>query len=363
MKSAQSQERLQKVVLAWELFSTIYPTDVECFEEVLKGSYPDGIECSECRSKKLQPTANRRAFRCTECGEKKWMTRGTFFEGKKCLRAWLGAIWMKDRRVRFNPRDLEKCAEIAYSTANMICKALKLVISEEMDEATLQSGAFLNLMTRRSKMTPRKKHPTAEQTEYEREETRKKSHGGQESRTAKKNGAAKAKRSTQEPKAQPQGSAGLDGLSDNEKKVFNNLSDNAISIDTLCRKTGMKAVDISQTLTMLELNGLAREMPGGRFEKIEIPSEQNNGSAEMQTLSMLTAQNKSKIARAIEFIEELYSGISRKYLQLYLADHWFFVDEKRWSEGSLLAACHKFRTVKYKEILEFDTQARVSVAA
>ncbi len=56
-----------------------------------------------------------------------------------------------------------------------------------------------------------------------------------------------------------------DGLSAEEKLIVNALSLVPMHIDELCRTTGLDAAKLSSLLTMLEMQGMVRSMPGKNF--------------------------------------------------------------------------------------------------
>jgi predicted Rossmann fold nucleotide-binding protein DprA/Smf involved in DNA uptake len=51
-------------------------------------------------------------------------------------------------------------------------------------------------------------------------------------------------------------------LEDTENAVFKLLSAEAISLDDICRRSGLSASVVASSLTMLELRGAARQLDG-----------------------------------------------------------------------------------------------------
>lgn len=56
-------------------------------------------------------------------------------------------------------------------------------------------------------------------------------------------------------------------LSSDEKKVFDLLSDELTHFDVLCRRSGMRAGEMSSSLTMLEISELIKRHPGDYYSK------------------------------------------------------------------------------------------------
>lgn len=59
--------------------------------------------------------------------------------------------------------------------------------------------------------------------------------------------------------------AGIDAASDAERNVFEQLCLVPIQIDTLIEKTGLLAPQVLSALTMFEIQGLVKRLPGGQF--------------------------------------------------------------------------------------------------
>ena len=61
------------------------------------------------------------------------------------------------------------------------------------------------------------------------------------------------------------------------------------------------------------------------------------------------------IAAAIAFIREYFHGVSRKYLQVYLAAFWCHFDRDTWNHGTVLRACLKHPPISYIDLLHYKT--------
>ena len=117
----------------------------------------------------------------------------------------------------------------------------------------------------------------------------------------------------------------------------------------------MSANKLSAALTMLQLAGLVTSLPGEQY--IRSPDKQPGAYNDMMHQSSVGSQHSAEIKTIIddfiEFIRVDYHGISRKYVQNYLAAYWCYKDRTRWPVGELLKACLKFRRISSKEILAY----------
>ena len=107
-------------------------------------------------------------------------------------------------------------------------------------------------------------------------------------------------------------------------------------------------------LVMLELAGLVTQLPGQWFKRNTLKRTNEDTSGNGQTMAGEGVEdiNSSTIAAAISFIRSTYHGVSRKYLQLYLAAFWYHTDKKYWHEGALLEACQYFLCVNTRMQLD-----------
>ena len=101
-------------------------------------------------------------------GKVKWFTAGTFFDGIRHVRAWLAAIWMKENGASLTSAKLHRLVGIAYSSAWHILKKINTVLQEEMQEGYDVASTFFSITyCKRSRETPAREHPIAEQEELE----------------------------------------------------------------------------------------------------------------------------------------------------------------------------------------------------
>ena len=335
-KNAQKSHRLESKIS--RLASKIrgeFPTEEECWREVFRRLYPDGIRCKFCKGNRFEYRNNNRAVKCLDCKEKTWLTSGTFFHRVKSVGAWIMAIRFAEEGVILNSKELELLGQVAQSSALNILKKINLVILSMMDRKSeeCQSGDFIEVFCKRSRETPKRKHPVCEQEEFEMEQKQ-------------ENVSLKDKEKSFEL-----------GLSEADERVLNLLSTEPMTIQNLANKLGCSAGQLSALLMVLELNGLVRCRIGDEYELVEKRGGLKGKSSQEQDGETIN----SLVGHFIAFVRQNCHGISRKYLQLYLAAHWFMYRDKQRKKGKLLNSCLSFGQITDKQILMYITPLVVKV--
>ena len=343
---AFNQQRKEKFRLWWDKFSARFPDDDTCLREISLQLSLASTRCS-CGAK-ISPGTGR-STKCPDCGEVCWLTKGTFFERKHCLQAWLAAIYAMDEKILFNAKELEEATGVAYSTAFLIFKTLSFIVKEASTGKDIHSRHLLEIISKRSRKTPKDKHPSAEQDDMELECANKKEEKSGQGKTGKK---SRGRPGSKNPATE-------DGLSADDLKVLRALSKTPQSIDTLCKKTGLTPGAITGCLTMLELNGLIESLPGGRFILRE--KEPSKRSENRPTVKKLSAKLERAVKGLTKIVRCLFHGSSRKNLQLNVAAVEYMLGERRKSKRSLLHLCNKFGPVKYKELRDYNTPLSVKI--
>jgi hypothetical protein len=287
-------------------------------------------------------------------------------------RRWFALIWLFEHGVTISASSFAKLVGIASSTAWTMFKKVAIVVEDKMDGESVPSSSFCEIFCKRSRETPARAHPLAEQEELEEHfcnnnQTSKSCASDFEAESVAaafefplsvhseaKRGKAlvlgdDSKKETQE-----------NVLGGEEKLVYDCLSKEPIHFDRLCQKMGMKAGKLSAILMLLELDGHVKRMAGDRYSRVD---------PEFIGLSQIHSRGKGNLALAVnlvpaivEFVRKTFHGISRKYLQNYLAIYWCFMDRVQWPRGSLLEACIGFRYIGYNEILQYVSPCSVKVA-
>jgi hypothetical protein len=330
------------------LFDMQFPTEADCLEELSRRCDGDeALSCKSCGSFDLQREYGGRVSICKFCSKQSWLTAGTFFARIRSARPWLAAIFLLERGVSFNASDLHRLVNIAASTAGQIIKKISMVIHSylEMEAAAIEvpSGLFFPIIGKRSLETPANKHPIAEQEEMEKRMIENET----ESIAAVTSSAIVTKGLLS--------GVAASGLSGHQKAVYELLSTKPVHFEELLQQTKLPVGTLSSTISMLELEGLIKGQAGDHY--VLATEEGAAGKQGINTQATYgpdpTIEAHDSIAASIDYVRAGFHGISRKYLQLYLAAHWCYIDSKRWSSNSLLKACNRFREITYADIRAF----------
>ncbi len=367
----------------WQQFNTRFPTNKDCLEELCKRACQDGtIKCRHCGSQALDTAFSARVGVCRHCRQPTWLTAGTFFHHIRLPRPWLAAIWLMERGVNISSSQFHKLAGIAYSTAWHIFNKLATVIQSEMGDtaSALPSSLFSPVICKRSRDTPARSHPLAEEEHIARSlpaqpgDANFPAHGAARETWAPPSDLAWQPAGTNDsaPKsavdspenAQPGSSIDCQPMSAQEEKVYEVLKEQEVHFDAICARTGLPAGEVSSLLTFLELAGHVRRRAGDRYLRTiddkNAPS-QKIGNQRSSGWEELSAAAAALVKNVINFVHEHYQGVSRKYLQNYLSAYWCHIDRGRWYPGSLLEACFRFGPIRNDEIRSCISTALVKI--
>ena len=320
----------------WNDFMSAYPTDRDCLQLLSGFSENQNEHCSHCgyRLTKLQFEA--RAFKCAACHRKNWHTAGTFFEGIQCLHAWVGAIWILGSGVPLSANRLHVLAGISTSTANNIMHKLSMVMASELDGDTVHSAAFEAILRRRSSKTPKDEHPRAELNELPPPEL-------------------------DNERAQSEAHARLEtlaNLTDNQRAVYELIPDNKPEhFDLLFDRAEIEVGSMCAALTILELCGLVTRSVGDYYARKPLPD------APLKYCDVEADEQSMTIASIIQFIDRVYYGISRKFIQNYLAAYCCLVNAGKWTFDSLLTKCREHARITDMAVRRYVSPAKVLLPA
>ena len=291
---------------SWSRFVKEFPTDEAC---VISLQGDARSPC--CMLPQPAETLGQRKYSCSGCKKLVWVTARNFFENIKEPFLWRGAIYLKEDGLSPTPADLQRLTGAAYSSCWEACRKLDKVVADQLSEGTesIDTSLCLELVFRRTRMTPAGKHPHFEQSEFDSEDD-----------------------------------VPLLTHSANERAILESLTEQSLSIDVLCQCTGLPIGELSASLTMLELSGCVERLPGDRYSrviqraKVDCP------------LPMKTA-----IVAFVNFVRAKFQGVGRKYLQLYAAGHACRLNRDLWGRGRLLNACLNSRKIRRKDLLDYVT--------
>ncbi len=294
-----------------------FPTDQDCFNELMKYI---NVKCNNCQSKRLDIKIGRRAALCLQCHRKTWLTAKTFFSAVKKPRIYLVAIQALGNGILFSGAEFARLLKIATSSAQHVIKKISLVLVYLMDQLCpgAESSEFAQCVMRRSTESPAKNHTHAEFDEIEKQTLTRKS-------------------SEQ---------AFLDSLSEDERAVFSAFSsDQPMTLSELELKSGLKNCPLLAALTMLEIELLVQKAGGTSYVRLK------------QIAKPVVTKSSKKLIRfirkSLQVIKTCFKGISRKYLQIYLATCWCLLDRSLWTALKLMQACATSKPFSRQDLIDY----------
>jgi hypothetical protein len=226
------------------------------------------------------------------------------------------------------------------------------------DAPVVHSSLFIPAFSKRSRETPARERPVAEQDEMERmaasaeppvhvpesQNINSDSTGMHLEFTA---------RDVLVPNAQSTASSEVNGEDTHspntsysqQEQAYKLLSDLPLHFDELFERAKIPVSTLSAFLTLLELEGKAARLDGDSYVR-RIPKPKINSPGEDLSVA---------IDAFLEFVRVNFRGISRKYLQGYLAAFWCYIDRSRWSSDTLWQKC-----LRSKPVNSMQTRAYVT---
>jgi hypothetical protein len=314
---------LETIHALYKRMLELFPTEKDCLEVLIR-LIIGVVICNHCRSKNLQRSGDDRSALCLDCRKTTWLTARTFISGIKKKRAWLMALIYRGHGIPINASELSRVVKVATSSADNMLKKIDAVFSGEMESIgiKLDSRQFSEVVFRRSTQSPTNQHPLAELDEIDQRN-------------------ALLQKQVQPPT-----------LSPDEELIHKLLSDQPTPINSLITASGLPIGQTLATLTMLELAGLAKALPGDNYTK-RIPVAQRK---------KISKKTKDILGRNLRLIRSTYQGISRRYLQYFLASCWSILDRSRWHFQAFLLACRRFGPITDAQVLSYVSPDAVLMA-
>lgn len=332
-------EIAEEAVLALRKFEKKFATEEVCMELLLSRLLKSS-KCKACRGNNLRRISRSRDYYCNSCGDISSLTAGTAFAGVRKAGPHLKLIWLLERGFTFNCFQIHKHLGIAYSTCLSILKKLSKVIQDKMEPLAkkVDSAAFLTLFKKRSRLTPANEHPQAEQRIA----------------NLKVHEAKKAQFNLDNTNPNLQR---IENLSEFDRKIYDLISKEKIHLDYILYGLNLSYDELASPLYELENKGLIERLPADYYIVREIDYSKNSENAGGERYSK---KMKKRIADCKTFIREKFDGISRKYLQNYLAIFWCMHDQKTWGRNKLFEACSQSGEISLHQILMYETPLEVS---
>ncbi|MBX9952182.1 MAG: hypothetical protein K2Y39_23610 [Candidatus Obscuribacterales bacterium] len=303
-KFTSSKEEIDR---CFERFNMLFPTDADKAEAIYSTLAPEGFHC-DCGNLVSNRKYGERTARCSRCKKKASVTAKTFYEGIRKASAYCCATFLMGAGIVISGNEFAKRNGISSSQGSIILHSLSAAIALEMSaEAELLTALVLEPVGKRSSETPAREHPKAEQIEAEKR-------------------AAKNVSTT--TRVNPRASDRKIPKGDLERRIFSLLKTDSLHPDDICGLAMLTITEVACALTLLELDGFVRCLPGNRYEVIERPAN--------ESVRALNKKDSRRVNNFIMFIKKSFHAISRKYLQRYFARYWCFIDREKWTFDSLL---------------------------
>lgn len=320
-------------------FRDEHPTDLDCTEALVKLIEPEaGFNCRCCSRQLRERRYGDKMVRC-KCGTRNFLLADSMFKNIRRPDAWWGYFCSLKDRWHVSSAKFAETFETSSSTSHGIFRTFMTVVRSEQCTGKLVSSAeFISLFIKRSYETEARMHPSSEETSL----------NNQEFTDIARNPSP----NELQPPTPPD-------LNQDEKVVYNLLSLQPIQSSEIYTKAQMPAHQVSIALTLLELKGCIRPMPGDLWSRV---GQQPAPTRELKKHSKFTLSTVVFDAFN-DFIRDIHHGMSRKYSQNYLALFWYHVARSRWTIGALRRACRASPPISQKETFGDITpqQVRVSI--
>jgi len=327
------------------------PTDEEAMEIFYEISLSMGEKKCDCGDAVKHRFAGDRSYLCGGCEEIFSFTSGTMLARVKRFQAYFAAFLLREAGLLISALAFSRLTGVNFGTALNIQKKISLAMANQMDDTASLTPArpLQEIIARRSRETPARMHPFSEQEEIELAAQSEAVIIQQEQSTETEEHFESSELKTDDP---------VDPFEAAIKAVAGLLSDMGITAEKLSLQTSISFGLINGALTMLEMNGEAIELPGGKF--IARPKAKKQVVLSDDELAFLV-RTKLAIALVIDNVQRVFHRVSRKALQLYLAAIWCAQDRERWGEGSVLQLCFNHPPIRYKDLLNYVSPPQLKI--
>lgn len=361
IKKEQLQKRIAEI-------DALFTTQTEHLL-YLYGFVPGGLQCRSCSSVHLDFLEGHRKAVCLVCNKVTYLTARTFFHGVRRPVDWVRAIFLIEEGYSFSGNMFAEVTGMAQASAHALLAKLRIVINNTMLETETESSSkFLPVMLRRSRFTPAMGHPVSEQDLFDEIEEENIATSvddcvDQAMKTFYGDTAKPMVESTQQAESANELSGGggtsVIAINDPEaskeppwataKNIFRLLSREPSSIDSLIAQLQLPTGEVIGSLMEMQMAGLIEPGP-------------SNSYVRKRLITILSTEPKSifYFQPFFKWVRDVYRGISRKYLQLYLAKFWAELKRLRWGVGALFTACFKSRRLTRRDVNHYFSPPVVS---
>jgi len=297
--------KMEKILAGWNLFKSLIPSEEVAANRIYEALKAKGKIICPCSCCDVKRESGIRFFICKNCKKKIYFTVDTCFENAGLLHPRLAAIFFAEHKIAISPFKFFQITGVALATARKILFEISLIVVDQFNGsmASALGNEFMEIIFRRSRETPARSHPFAEQIEIEKQ-------------------LAEAMGETDTEKKE-----NFEDRSSEEQQVLSHMTDAPLSVDELSALTSIPAGQVGSIITFLELDKIIESRPGPRYVKV--------AKLAARQIIQINSASEEVLIKIIAFIRYNHQGVSRRYLQLYIALCWLLNDRKFWSEGSL----------------------------
>lgn len=337
-----------------------FPTSEDSFEAIVDHAEKCGlVRCEHCGHTEVRRRHGKTFIVCMKCHKRTWFLADTLFGYMKSPRIWHAGIWLLQQGITVNSKELEWFTGCANSSAQNAFKKIMMVVLDTLNEGAVQvsSSLFGPLFRRRSRETPARAHPSAEQTDLHQrdpEDNRAQSSASGHFWQAESEDIGNSNRSSGHKQANP-----IDNLCEEHLLFLNALSNAPLHFNDLCVRLNSDAGIVSAIMTLLEIQGLIDRLPGDYYRLKEDDKESQTASIDHDHIDVIDEESFVLIERAVNFVLSHFGGVSRKACQLYIAAFSSSINVAAWESNGLFKACFEFAHLSDRGLLQYVTPAVV----
>lgn len=296
-----------------------FPTDDDCVDEIYRLVEPN-LQCGHCDEVTFSHNHGSRIASCDTCSKKIRFTAGTLFDHMHKPRPILTALIAMKNGVIFNPNMLSNACGVVYQSAYGVFDKLTRYAIEmvEQDSIPVLSNEFDKVISRRSFETEARRHP---HTEKEKEFAQMMERGEDfvQERIRQYINPDGSLAEGEEPP-----------IYADEQRIYDMLADGAFTANTIAELSGMNIAKVTGGLMLLLSCELIAMQPGGYFKRTPIMGD---------AVAAFDPNTMDRVTHAVDLLRIVFRGVSRRYIQRYVAAYWCFVGRSQAERDSFVQRC------------------------
>lgn len=330
----------------FEKFSALYPDSESQWVGLYKLIGNAACSCREC-GEQIDPGTERSVV-CNDCSHRNWITAGTFFE--KILRpdVWLAVFFFKEEGVAVS---LNQLRILLKASLDCVRNAdLKIMMAFEnflrnKKEPSSSSGSLacsdlMEVLFRRSLETAAWTGAADESNDYP-----KIACDDEDEPQPQILSITIAPMSKEEEFSQT--------YSDEITKVLSAVSRQSSTVEQLLETTGLSLPQLNASLGMLEIAGEVVQRQDRSFSLKSKAEQSKKPVKDGQKRAPRDPSLKAHVEDFIEFAEQCWRGVSRKYAQLYFLSFWYRANRFKFPPGCFVSAVAANGHISSEEVRDY----------